>query len=313
MDASEIDPGREGLARAQLQPLLVRRDAPGLVRLGVQSAGLCATAIATIVAADGWWLLPVAVMGTLLATLFPPLHEAGHRTAFASRRLNEAVSWVCAIAMLQAPSFFREFHWQHHRSTQDRALDPEIAAAPDLLDDWPRDPIRYLALVSGVPIMLGKAMFTIVCAIAPLTVRTRLFPFIRPHMHARIAWESRLVVLLLAGIVAIGVALVPHFARLLLAWPIAHLLLGLYLMAEHTGLPNEGTQQHRTRSVTSNALVRWFMWNMPLHAVHHMHPAIPFFALPQAHRRVAPTLEHVSPGYLAFHREALARAFRLRG
>lgn len=43
-------------------------------------------------------------MGIALATLFPPLHEAGHRTAFASRRLNELVLWIRALAMLQAPT-----------------------------------------------------------------------------------------------------------------------------------------------------------------------------------------------------------------
>jgi len=282
------------------------------VRLGVQLAGIAWTAAATLTIEGPWWLASVVAMGVLVATLFPPLHEAGHRTAFASRALGEATVWLCAFAMLQAPAFFREFHFQHHRSTQDRALDPEIAAAPGLLADWPRNPLVWLMLVSGVPIMLGKAMFTLVCALAPRAIVAKQFPFIRASAHRRIAWESRLVVLLWAGLVALGLAFVPHFARLLLAWPVAHLVLGFYLMAEHTGLPHDGTQQHRTRSITSNALVRWFMWNMPLHAVHHMHPAIPFFAVPTAHRLLAPTLEHTSPGYLAFHREALAHAFGRR-
>lgn len=307
---------REGLERAALAPLLVKRDGPGLVRIGVQLGviALSGALALQLAARDGWsFLAPVAVMGIMLATLFPPLHEAGHRTAFASRWLNEAVLWICALAMLQAPTFFQEFHWEHHRSTQDRAHDPEIAAAPDLLGPWPSDPLRYLALVCGVPLMLGKAMFTISCALLPEPARAKLFPFIRPSKQRRIAWESRVVLLVLAGGVIAGLRLVPHFAVLLLAWPIAHLVLGFYLMAEHTGLPHDGTQAHRTRSVRSNAVVRWLMWNMPLHAAHHVHPAVPFHAVPRAHRLLAPQLEHESPGYLAFHREALAHAFGRKG
>lgn len=308
-------PAREGLSPTELVPLLVRRDGPGLLRITTQLGVLVAAAAATpwLAARGGWaqWL-SVTVMGIALATLFPPLHEAGHRTAFASRWLNEAVLWICALAMLQAPTFFCEFHWEHHRRTQDPAHDPEIAAAPELLSPWPKDPLRYLALVCGVPLMLGKAMFTLSCALLPQGARARLFPFIRKGRQRRVAWESRLVVVVLVGGVLAGLRWVPHFGVLLLAWPIAHLVLGFYLMPEHTGLPHDGSQAHRTRTVTSHALVRWLMWNMPLHATHHVHPAIPFHAVPRAHRLLLPQLEHHCPGYLAFHRRALAHALGRR-
>jgi fatty acid desaturase len=313
LDSRVVD--AEGLSKAELTPLLARSNGPGLLRISTQLLVLVLAALATLqLAAQGGstWLAPVIVMGLSIATLFPPLHETGHRTAFATPWLNELVIWPCALAMLQAPSFFREFHWQHHRCTQDRKHDPEIASAPDLLDDWPSDPFRYFGLVSGVPLLLGKPMFTISCALLPLRARARLYPFIRESRHARIAWESRLVVALLAGTVTAGLLWVPHFATLLFAWPVSHLVLALYVMPEHTGLPNEGTQNHRTRSIVSNAVVRWLMWNMPLHATHHVHPSIPFCRLLEAHRRLEPALEHVASGYLAFHREALARAFGRR-
>lgn len=316
METSEGAPeheaaAKEGLPRKQLAPLLVKRNGPGLVRITTQLAvlGLAAAATLWLAPRGGWaFVAPLTVMGVMIATLFPPLHEAGHRTAFASHGLNEAVLWICAMAMLQAPTFFCEFHWEHHRSTQDRERDPEIASAPDLLGPWPADPLRWLALVCGVPLMLGKAMFTISCAVLPERARARLYPFVRPTRQRRLAWESRVVVLGLAGGVLAGLRFVPHFATLLLAWPIAHLVLGFYLMPEHTGLPHDGSQAHRTRTIVSNAVVRWLMWNMPLHAAHHVHPAVPFHAVPRAHELLAPQLEHESRGYLAFHREALLRA-----
>ena len=146
-------------------------------------------------------------------------------------------------------------------------------------------------------------------ALLPVSRGWDRFPYVRPDRRRRIAWESRAFVVLLA-IVTYGVASTPGALTLVLAWPIAHVLLGLFLMPEHTGLPNTGTQIERTRTIRSNALVRWWMWNMPYHAEHHAHPAVPFHALGQLHQRLAPELVNVTPGYLAFHREALTRAAR---
>lgn len=313
MDAIDHELEGAAIARDELRRLMIRRDGPGAVRITLQLGLLAASAAATVQLAardHGAWIPAVVAAGVTLATLFPPLHEAGHRSAFRTRALNEIVVWVCAVAMLQAPSFFREFHWQHHRHTQDRAHDPEIASAPDLLDPWPSNPVTYLLLVSGQALWLGKLMFTVSCALLPTASSwQRVYPFIRPERRRRIAWESRFVVMLLVGGVWLGLTLVPGFAAVLLAWPIAHVVLGFYLMAEHTGLPHDGSQLHRTRTVSSHPIVRWFMWNMPYHAVHHAHPGIPFHAVPAANRLVEPALEHVSTGYLAFHGEAMRRAF----
>lgn len=298
-----------------LHTLMVRSDGPGLIRFGASVVVFAAAQAATLALATGGsalWIPAAVVAGAALATFFPALHEAGHGTAFHSRWLNRAVTTVSAFLMLQAPAFFREFHWQHHRATQDRAADPEIAAAPDLLDGWARDPLTYLGLASGQALLLGKAMFTVSCALLPGAALARLFPFIRADRRVTVARQSRLVAAVWAALVAAGVAWIDGFAYLLLAWPIAHVFLGFYLMAEHTGLPNAGSQLERTRSIESNAVVRWLMWNMPLHAAHHAYPAVPFHSVPALHRHLRPELEHIARGYAAFHAEALARALRLR-
>ena len=148
---------------------------------------------------------------------------------------------------------------------------------------------------------------TLACALLP-TARAwdLLFPFIRPKVRARVAWESRLVVVLLVGLVAGGLHFVPGFWALLWAWPAAHVFMGLFVMPEHTGLGHDGTQLVRTRTVRSNALVRWWMWNMSFHAEHHEHPAVPFHHADALHGLLrAP---NVAPGYLTFHLEALRRS-----
>jgi fatty acid desaturase len=302
------------IERSDLKALMARRNGPGLLRFALQSVLFLVSGAATIhygAAGNPIWIPSVIACGIAVLAFFPSLHEGGHQTAFRTSWLNEGATWISALMMLQVPSFFRSFHWEHHRRTQDPDRDPEIASAPDLLDDWPANLAVYLLNACGQTLLVGKASFTLGCAFLPRALWIRVFPFIESvdaRTTRRLAWESRGAVL----VVGVGSYLawisIPGFAYLLLAWPIAHLLLGLYLMPEHTGLGHEGTQLERTRTVKSNALVRWWMWNMPYHAEHHAHPGVPFHAVPELHARYADELPNLSPGYLAFHGEALRRA-----
>jgi fatty acid desaturase len=305
----------ELVARETLHALTRRRDGPALLHLALQMAALIGSAAATLgLASTGHPMQWIALgaLGASVVTFFPLLHEAGHQTAFDSRIWNETGVWLGALIMLQAPSFFREFHWEHHRSTQQLDLDPEIASAPSLLDGWPTNPFTYLFLVSGQFLLVGKLGFTIACALLPESIWSPFFPFIRTERRRRVAWESRLALAVFATVAGLGLRFVPGFWMLLLAWPLAHLFLGFYLMAEHTGLPHEGSQIERTRTVASNGLLRSMMWNMPYHAEHHAYPGVPYHALPTLHRHLEPALRHTSSGYFAFHLDAAARAFRLR-
>jgi fatty acid desaturase len=299
---------------ATLRSLGARRNGPALLRALIQLAafGFFAVAAARL-GAQGHptaWLAG-ALCGLMMIAFFPMMHEAAHGTAFAAHGLNRACTWIGALFMLQAPSFFREFHLAHHRWTQDRERDPEIASLPNLLDAFPRNPAHYLFVASGQPLMVGKFGFTLICALLPYGIWKRFFPFVPEEKKRRVAWESRLAATLLVGAAWIGLESVPGFAYVLLAWPIAHLGLGLYLMSEHTGLANQGSQFERTRSAHSNAAVRWLMWNMPYHAEHHAFPGIPFHALPALHAQCEPKAPHTVPGYGAFHREAMRRSLHL--
>ena len=292
-----------------------RLDTPAAVHLSIQliaTLGIGSSVLA-LASADhpATWLATIA-FGVAVLSFFPLLHEAGHQTAFKTTIANEVGVWLGALVMLQAPSFFREFHWEHHRSTQHPETDPEISGAPAMLDGFPRDPFSYLFLVSGQFLMIGKLGFTVACALLPSTIWRRLFPFVRDAQANRVAWESRLALVLIGGFVAIGLLFVPGFTQILWGWPIAHLLLGFYLMPEHTGLPNDGDQVHRTRTVISNRWLRMLMWNMPYHTEHHADPGVPYHALPALHEDMKPRLENVSSGYWSFHKEAGARALRLR-
>src|SRR5262245_25152451 len=103
----------------ELKPLCVRSDRRGLARLAGHLGALCVTG-ALVLAAPGLWALPALVAHAyVLIFLFCPLHEATHHTPFRSRWLSTALGHFAGFLLLLPFEYFRLFHWDHHRFTQD--------------------------------------------------------------------------------------------------------------------------------------------------------------------------------------------------
>jgi fatty acid desaturase len=291
--------------RAKLRALAVRSDRRGLLQLAGHGAALAGTACLLGYALGSWWAVPAIVLhGIVLTFLFAPLHEAVHRTAFGSRWLNDAVAWVCGALLALPPDYFRYFHFAHHRHTQDPAHDPELASPkPTTFGGW-------LLHVSGLPYWRAQVGGLIRRALG----RTPE-PFLPPRAAARVVREARLLLAIYAGIAA--VAAVSGSTAPLIYWIIPALagqpFLRLFLLAEHTGCPLSADMLANTRTTLTTGIVRFFTWNMPFHAEHHAFPALPFHALPAAHREVRLDLKVIAPGYLAVNRDILraigARAY----
>lgn len=56
-----------------------------------------------------FWPLLMVVQGILIVFLFTLLHETIHRTAFATRMVNEIVSDICGFLILLPARWFRYF------------------------------------------------------------------------------------------------------------------------------------------------------------------------------------------------------------
>ncbi|MCE3249470.1 MAG: rhizopine catabolism protein, partial [Geminicoccaceae bacterium] len=79
--------------RRALLGLAARSDRRGLAQLALHLVALLATGTALALARGSPWLAPALLLhGLVLVFLFAPLHETIHRTAFRSRRLNDAVA-----------------------------------------------------------------------------------------------------------------------------------------------------------------------------------------------------------------------------
>jgi fatty acid desaturase len=281
--------------RHALVRLTVRSNAKGLLRLAGHLGAVLSTGALVWAARVSLWLLPAMIgHGILLVSLFAPLHESIHWTAFRWRRLNEAVAWACGAVLMLPPEFFRAFHFAHHRHTQDPERDPELAVAK------PRGLGEYLWHVSGLPYWWER--LTTMLSHACGRVRE---PFIAPRRRPGIVREARL--LLGAYLLSALASIFLSNPALLYLW-VGPVLLGqpflrLYLLAEHTGCPLVSSMLENSRTTRSLAPVRWLAWNMPYHAEHHAYPALPFHALTAAHRLLVSRIAVQASGYVAVHRE----------
>ncbi|HTO83054.1 MAG TPA: fatty acid desaturase [Methylomirabilota bacterium] len=285
----------------RLATLNARSDRRGLSHLAGHGAALLATGALLSQAIGSWWAVPATMLhGAVLVFVFAPLHETIHRTAFKSRRLNDAVAWICGALLMLPAAYFRYFHFAHHRYTQDADNDPELAAPkPASFGAW-------LLYVSGWVYWRAQIGGTLGHAIGRTPER-----FLTQGNRAHVIREARLLLAAYAAIAAVAVAY-GSWAPLTY-WVLPAIagqpLLRLYLLAEHTGCPLVPDMLANSRTTLTNPVVRFFAWNMPYHAEHHALPSVPFHALPTLHRELAADLKVVSLGYLAFHRDVL-RSFR---
>ena len=297
------DRARAAPPTAALKALARPSNAKGLIQLAGHLGLLGLTGGLVLTFQDTWGLLPALIAhGAVLVFLFAPLHETIHRTAFRSRRLNDAVALACGFLLLLPAGYFRAFHLQHHRFTQDPARDPELAGPPLSSRGG------YLRHISGLPYW-GERITTL-CRHALGRVEEE---FIAARQRPAIVREARLH--LAAYGLAAAASLATGGGLLLLLWVIPALLgqpaLRLYLLAEHSGCPRVPDMLANSRTTLTNPLLAALCWNMNRHTAHHAYPAVPFHALPAADRLLAPAISVRTQGYLAVQREIwenLARA-----
>jgi len=295
MDTAPPVPSDRAELKTQLRALSPPSDRRGLLQLGGHLALLAVTG-SLVLWTVGTWLLPAALLahGIVLIFLFAPLHETIHRTAFRSRALNDAVARACGFLLLLPADYFRAFHLQHHRFTQDPARDPELAAPPLA------SRAAWLWHVSGLPYWRERVATTWRHALGQVTedfVPARLRPAIVREARAHLA---------LYGLAATA-SLAAGSTPLLWLWALPALLgqpfLRLYLLAEHSGCPAVPDMLANSRTTLTHPLLRRLCWNMNLHTAHHAYPAVPFHALPAADRLLAPRIVVRSRGYLAVQKE----------
>jgi fatty acid desaturase len=286
----------QSLSPGQRAALTRKSDLRGALHLAGHwgLVALCGGLIAAGV--PGWplLLLPQAI---LLIFLFCLLHETSHRTVFSATAANRAVASVCGFVILLPPEWFRYFHLEHHRHTQDPERDPELR------EPKPRTRWQYVRHVSGIPVWKSQ-----VETLARNALGRCDDPFVPRLRRPTVRREARVMI---AGYaLAAGVSLAAGSSVLLHVWllplVVGQPFLRLYLLAEHGRCPIVANMFENTRTTFTNAMMRALTWNMPYHTEHHVLPAVPFHRLPAFHRVLRDYLRTTENGYARFHRDYLA-------
>jgi fatty acid desaturase len=249
----------------------------------------------------GHWPLALPALliyGFSLAAMFAPLHEGAHRTAFASNRLNDGVSWFAGLLSFYNSTFYRRYHKWHHRYTQISNQDPELSPPK------PTTRTAYLLEISGVPWWIGKVRSHVRVALGQLED----CPFISAASQADVIRSTQLQLAVYGAAIGVSIAVgQPWFVLYwLLPLAVGQPILRAILLAEHTGCTYDNNPLTNTRTTLTLWPVQFLMWNMPFHTEHHLYASIPFHALPAAHQQLHAYFLHVDAGYLKVNRDLIS-------
>tara|TARA_Y100001934_G_scaffold283703_1_gene405760 strand:+ start:1863 stop:2834 length:972 start_codon:yes stop_codon:yes gene_type:complete len=290
------------LTRKEAKPHLKRKDWPGLLYLSVHLSLVGGTGYLVSLSTNTTWIVPAILLhGFILSTLFHPLHECIHGTAFRTRWLNETVMQILGFIYIWPGLLFRYDHAPHHSYTQIKGKDTEMAIPT------PRNLGDYLVYVSGLTHHWRNLGWLFRHSMGRMLPEDRAYvPETEVH---KIFLEARIMlagyVLIMAGGIVSGYWWVPviyYFLPRFLGEPVVR----FFRVAEHVGMeetPNEHSidMTRNTRTTLTNPLVQFLTWNMGFHGEHHVFPGAPFHQLPALHERIGHNLYVAKGGYLWVH------------
>ncbi len=289
------------LSRTDLASLSQRSDGKGWQRLcgHLVVVGVSGTCWGWIWG-ESWLAIPALIVyGFSLASMFAPLHECVHRTAFASQRTNDGVAWLAGVLSFYNSAVYRRYHKWHHRYTQILGRDPELEDVP------PTSWSTYLWQIGGFPWWWGKVHGHIGAALGQFEG----CPYISPEVRGEVMRSTWWQLAVYGGAIALSIAVQRpwFFIYWLLPLAVGQPILRFILIAEHTGCSQDDNPLTNTRTTLTIWPIRWLMWNIPFHAEHHLYVSIPFHALPRAHQKLAGHLRQVVSGYVAVNRQIVSR------
>ncbi|MHA1568460.1 MAG: fatty acid desaturase family protein [Alphaproteobacteria bacterium] len=247
-----------------------------------------------------WFILPLAPLAAgFLVRTFIIQHDCGHGAFFRSRRLNDAMGFVCSLLTLAPYRSWSRQHAGHHviwNNLDQRNSGADIYSSCLTVDEyrslspWRR---RWYRLSRG-PIVANIILPPLV-----FLVLYRL-PFDMPAGWQR---ERRAVYLtdflLVAAFVGAGLAV--GFGRVAAVQaPIAALasIIGVWLFTvQHRSEGTVWARQDEWNPVSASLkganylrlspVLQWFTGNIGLHHVHHLNSRIPNYRLQQCHDSTA--------------------------
>lgn len=237
-------------------------------------------------------VIPLAIV---FATLFSAVHESSHGSLFRTRAANDAFGLLCGAVALVPYAGYRVFHLDHHARTHVEDDTEPVTIIHSVLE--------WVAVVAvSMFWMRGLVIATLPRALRSRNRRTRVLAGLSIGLTACSS----------IAVVALAIRMPQMFVwAWLLPFLAAAIVGSLFTIPEHYGCAyGPASAFVTTRSVRSNALGRFIMWNGNYHTEHHLLASVPSSRLPEFHRLVAPELGHYEPSYLRYHVKLLGQIRR---
>jgi fatty acid desaturase len=274
------------IPRKTLKELMQRKDGPAIRDTLIWLAAFIVSGGLAVYFWPTWWSLPFFIAYGVLygSSSDSRWHECGHRTAFKTTWMNDAVYWIACFMIMRNPSAWRWSHTRHHTDTIIVGSDPEIAV---MRPAWI---LKVIGMFFAIPQTYHaiRKMFVYAAGRIPKDELTFIPESERPQVYR----DARLWIVIHLAVIALAIHM-GSILPMLLAGPLptmygawVHVMTGI---TQHAGLA-EDVLDHRlnSRTVHMNPVLRFLYWNMNYHIEHHMFPMVPYHALPRLHEAMKP-------------------------
>jgi len=293
--------------RKRLKELMARSDGPALRDTAIWLGLILAFGGLGVWLWGTWWAVPVfAAYGVLYASAADSRwHECGHRTAFRTVWLNDAVYALASFLLLRSPTAWRWSHTRHHTDTIIVGRDPEIAGM--------RPPQLIIMVLNIFGLVNVPQSLATLARYSVGRLNAEELDFIPEMERWRVQVEAIIVLAIHLGAVAVAIATSSLLPVVLIGGPNIYGIWFLWWVGntQHLGLA-EDVLDHRldARTVYMNPVFRFLYWNMNYHVEHHMYPMVPYHALKALHEEVKADCPPATAGVMAAWREILPTILR---
>ncbi|MCC7437446.1 MAG: fatty acid desaturase [Armatimonadetes bacterium] len=290
---------KEGLVRLLSKP----SDAQGMYA-AVSVVAVYAGSALLILWSSLWFLQILGIIGMSCAMIRGGflVHEASHHTLMKTRKWNAVFGVAFGIPIAMPVTIYGYFHRIHHayeRTERDPGnlefMAQKLHIHPTLL--------QWLVLIVGTELSILQ------------TVLTALVMVVRSKRR------DILVEYLLVALFFFSVFSFITLTEFMVVWVLPFLLaataMNVRIIAEHELPVSLESQFTRTRTVVSNRLIQWILYNGNFHLEHHLYPKVPAYNLPRLHRLLQEEFRtansSIYSGYGAFMRDYMMMSWqRLR-
>jgi len=279
-------PAADGTARlpgAQLKELS-RLEPARIARAVALDWAVIGTALAMSLTLPRWGVVLAAiVVANRQYALLCLVHEASHVLFSRDRERNDRIAnWICAYPIGITVERYRELHLDHHRHLG-TADDPDFDYYHGV---FTRGRLVWTIIAAALGI---RGLLTLIAYFFP-RVAARYLPSLRDRPAPRTTSVPQLVGIAASQLVLLGMFtlagqpllyFVVWLAPVITLVPLAN---QLRTIAEHASLD----QSPITRTILTGAAGRVLLAPVLFfyHHEHHLYPSVPFYRLPELHRRL---------------------------